>query len=681
MTGGAPSLRAPFLVQFEYHIASEHAAAVAEQLHSALNDDPAVPGLRIPTLFTPNDGVGDVPEAVLAVEAERVLVVVLSDDYLVANAHAPTASGRTWGDYVVQLRRLCDQGENHRFMPVQLTQHGWPVDSRLDDLNVLQAWAIDDEHKRRSFIASRVVQLLLRRLPPGMSPQDDAPPLTIFLSHTKLDLEAEPRVVKSLLAHLTANQPQKTWFDSGDIEAGSRFAKEIEGGVQDAALLAVLTDSYSSRSWCRREVLLAKHFQRPVVVVDAVQEREIRSFPYAGNVPVVRWKGDPQEVIDVLLREALRQTYAAESLAQRKRTDDVVMKAGPELLTVVDRTRGEVILYPDPPLGAEELAVIGKTGVLVVTPLERHAKDFDWKRKPLTIALSVSLPEDVARFRMRPVHVEAALLEVSRYLLVSGMRLAYGGSLGSDGYTLRLANLLRDPVVEQLRGASASPDVGIAAQLINYVPWPSFETVQARARLGSLVDLVLCQRPDGVDEGLDPLFTDPARCDVPIDTPNRRFAWALGLTGMRARQVSEVDARVVLGGSLGSVSHWYRGRMPGVLEEVLLSIDAKQPVYLVGAYGGCARLVCEALEGRRSEALTWGYHCRAPYSEELREQCKTIGAWEDFDSVFERLRAGGYASLSNGLGLEENHELAITRSTERIIELIFAGLERVYKDR
>jgi len=57
-------------------------------------------------------------------------------------------------------------------------------------------------------------------------------------------------------------------------------------------------------------VLLAKHFQRPVVVVDAVQEREVRSFPYVGNVPVVRWKGDVQEVIDALLREALRQAYA-----------------------------------------------------------------------------------------------------------------------------------------------------------------------------------------------------------------------------------------------------------------------------------------------------------------------------------------------------------------------------------
>ena len=164
-------------------------------------------------------------------------------------------------------------------MPIQLTEHGWPIDRRLDDLNFLSAWTLENEEERRKLVARRLVHLLIRRLRPH-NDNEDAPALTIFVSHTKLDLEQEPRVVKALLSHLTATQPEKTWFDSGDISAGSRFAKEIERGVTDAALLAVLTDSYSSRSWCRREVLLAKRFERPVVVVDALQNREVRSFPY-----------------------------------------------------------------------------------------------------------------------------------------------------------------------------------------------------------------------------------------------------------------------------------------------------------------------------------------------------------------------------------------------------------------
>ena len=669
--------RAPVLVQFEYHTGSEVAGALAEELHASLNDDPAVPGLRIPTVFIPHDGTDGVPEPQVAIEADRVLVVLLADDHLAAHANRPTSTGRKWADYVVRLRELCDENENYRFMPVQLTQHSWPIDARLENLNFLRGWAIDDDAERRRFITRRIIQLLLRRLQVNPS-AEDAPPLTIFLSHTKLDLEAEPRVVKALLAHLTANQPQKTWFDSGDIEVGSRFAKEIEGGVEDAALLAVLTDSYSSRSWCRREVLLAKHFQRPVVVVDAVQEREVRSFPYVGNVPVVRWKGDAQEVIDLLLREALRQAVAAESLEKRKQPDDVVLPAGPELVTLVHRKPDQVVLYPDPPLGAEELAVIENTGIRVETPLERHARECALSAKSLTVALSASSDDDIALFGLRPFHLEGALLEVSRYLLISGIRLAYGGHLGSDSYTVRLADLLRDPVVEHLRGAPVDPNTAIVPQLVNYLPWPMFEAVHAQARLGPLVEVVLCQRPADVDETLDPLLTDPVHGTVPVDTAVRRFAWARGLTEMRSRQVNEVNARIVLGGRVGSDSDGYRGRMPGVLEEVLLSIDAQQPVYLVGAYGGCARLVCEALEGRRESPLTWDHHRVVPFVEELRGLYSTNGVlWEDYDSIYGRLRNGGFDLLSNGLDLAENRELSATRSTERMIELILSGLQKV----
>lgn len=681
MTAEPPRPKGAILVQFAYHTGADEAESLAEYLHTTLNDDPAVPGLRIPTLLMPRDRMDDVPEPQLPVEADRVLVVVLADDHLAAHAHRPSKTGRTWADYIVQLRTLCgDPNVDHRFMPVQLTQHAWPIDTRLEDLNSLRAWAIDNEHERRRFIARHIIQLLLRRLQPERL-SEDGPPLTIFLSHTKLDLETEPRVVKSLLAHLTASQPQKTWFDSGDIEVGSRFAKEIEGGVEDATLLAVLTDSYSSRSWCRREVLLAKRFQRPVVVVDAVQEREVRSFPYVGNVPVVRWKGDPQEVIDLLLREALRQAYAAASLEKRKRAGDVVLPAGPELLTLVHRKPDQVVLYSDPPLGAEELAILEMTGIRVETPLERHAQEHDLSAKSLMVALSTSLAEDISRFGLRRVHHEAALLEISRYLLISGMRLAYGGHLGSAGYTVRLADLLRDPVVEHLRGSPVGTNMGGSPQLVNYLPWPSFETVHSQARLGPLVDLILCGRPSGLDETLDPLFTEMIGCEVPVNSASRRFAWTRGLTEMRARQVADVNARVVLGGKIGSESDVYRGRVPGVLEEILLSIEANQPVYLIGAYGGCARMVCEALEGQQSSALTWDHHRLIPFSEELRELYAMKGIpWEDYDSIFQRLRNGGFDILSNGLQPHENRELAVTRSTEHIIELILSGLQNIYAD-
>lgn len=669
--------RFPLLIQFEFHPASKEAAATADYLHNTLNADPAVPGFQIPTYFTPDDGSGEPPEPRVATEADRILVVLLADDHLATAARKRTKSGRTWGEYVTVLRTLTEAA-GHRFMPVQLTESAWPIDTRLDDTNFLRAWSIDGVEERHKFIARRLVHLLIRRLRPRPD-NEDAQPVTIFLSHTKKDIEQEPHVVKALLAHLTATQPEKTWFDSGDISTGSRFAHEIESGVKDTALLAIVTDSYSSRSWCRKEVLLAKHYQRPVVIVDAVQERETRRFPYSGNTPVIRWKAqDAQSAVDLLLREVLRHTYAEESLKQRKRDGDVILPAGPELVTIIHRRQDKeqpVILYPDPPLGPEELEVLERTGVRVETPLQRHALENDLRSRNLTMALSVSEAEDLGRYGLRTAHLDSIFLELSRYLLVAGVRLAYGGHLQSTGYTLRLADLLRDPIVEQLRG---TPRTGqIAPELVTYLPWPMLASVRDEAGLGPLVEMMRCNRPSGIDESLDPLFTVLPDVEVPTDTALRRFAWSRGLTLMRERQTREVAARVIVGGKLGRPEKPYLGRMPGVLEEALIGIRAQRPVYLVGAFGGCTRLVLDALEGTKRIELTSAYHQAMPLTSELKSLYKDRRVqWDEFEDIAAELKACGITGLKNGLTAEDNRELATSRSAERIVELVLRGLQQ-----
>jgi hypothetical protein len=666
----------PLLVQFEFHPASAEAAAAAEYLHGVLNADPAVPGLQIPTYFTPDDGSGEPPKPRVAIEADRVLVVLLADDHLAAAARKPMKSGTTWGEYATKLRSLAEAAR-HRFMPVQLTQNAWPVDRRLEDTNFLRAWAIDGVEERHKFIARRLVHLLIRRLRPRPE-NEDAPPVTIFLSHTKMDFEGEPRVVKTLLAHLTANQPEKTWFDSGDISTGSRFAHEIEKGVKDTALLLIVTDSYSSRSWCRKEVLLAKHYQRPVVIVDAVQEGETRRFPYSGNTPVIRWKAqDAQCVVDLLLREVLRHAYAEESLTQRKREGDVVLPAGPELVTIVHHRKEKdqpVVLYPDPPLGPEELEVLERTGVCVETPLQRHALAHDLRGRSLTVALSVSGAEDLGRYGLRTAHLDSILLDLSRYLLLAGVRLAYGGHLGPDSYTLRLADLIRDPIVEQLRGTSGTEQA--SPELVTYLPWPMLASVRDEVRLGPLVEIIRCARPTHIDESLDPAFVAWPDVEVPSDTALRRFAWSRGLTVMRERQTNELDARIVVGGKLGRPGEPYQGRMPGVLEEALLGIRAERPVYLIGAFGGCARLVLDALDGVGRTELTSAYHQALPHAAELKKIYENRSSkWDEFESIAAALNACGIAGLKNGLTVNENRDLATSRSAEHIVELVLHGLQ------
>ena len=61
-------------------------------------------------------------------------------------------------------------------------------------------------------------------------------------------------------------------------------------------------------------------------------------------------------------------------------------------------------------------------------------------------------------------HVDAAMLEISRHLLVRGAALSYGGHLGKEGYTTALFDL-----VLAHRQMSGLPPV---ERIINYVGWP-----------------------------------------------------------------------------------------------------------------------------------------------------------------------------------------------------------------
>lgn len=148
---------------------------------------------------------------------------------------------------------------------------------------------------------------------------------------------------------------------------------------------------------------------------------------------------------------------------------------------------------------------------------------------------------------------------------------------------------------------------------------------------------------------------------------------------MRERQTREVAARVIVGGRLGPTGDGYRGRMPGVLEEALLSIRSARPVYLVGAFGGCAHLVLDALEGTARPELTWDYQRTVPHSDELRQLYQQRGqTWDEYGAIAAEFKSCGLKGLKNGLTLEENQELAATRSAERIVELVLRGLQQSY---
>ncbi|MCB1909748.1 MAG: TIR domain-containing protein [Rhodocyclaceae bacterium] len=667
----------PLLVHLIFHPASDDARKLAMSLHDALNDDPAIPGLRVPTVLVAEDGSGLPPADYRFLEAERNVIVLLADDRMAIEASQLPAGRRSWPDFAGWLGAQCDGGRC-RLLPFQLSPYAWPIDPRLGETSFLRAYA-RSEASRAAWMARALVVETSRYL--QGEARGERAPVRLFLSHAKQDVDSEPRVFDEIAEHLDNRQPVRAWIDSGSIPGGSRFAEEIEAGVEDSALLILATRHYGARPWCRKEMLLAKRHQRPFVVVDALTGVETRSFPYAGNAPKLRWEaGAAERAVDLLLKETLRHQHARLVLAQLQRAGDVVLAAPPELATVVRLAKGSHVLYPDPPLGDEEMEELAPLDLTIETPLQRAAEGHALAKMP--VALSISVSPDLAHHGLTAKHLDAALVEISRQLLVRGAVLEYGGHLGSDGYTQALFDMARE--------YAALSGLPPAERIINDVGWPlPLETLlpETRAKNQRVGVFRRIARPEGV-EALDPATFVDEPAYFPADSAERRYAWARGMSAMRAFQCGGegARARIVLGGQTGAqadgspVDKWYSGRIPGVIEEALLSLRHGQPLFVIGAFGGAAAMVAELLQGRRPAAFSWDFQKQAPHAEAMRALYLKHGQdWEDYEQMAEFFADSGVDGLAAGnrLSAAENRELFACRDLGRIVELLLTGLARV----
>jgi hypothetical protein len=665
----------PLLVHTIFHPSSQN-RKLALHIHRQLNSDIMVPGLRVPTIFSPSRN-GNRPPSKLRFDfAERNFIVVLADDKLTISPD--------WRQFVGDIWQTLPMPQA-RFVPIQLTENAWPLDDRLSSLSFAKAYLQPVEDLRDAFVIRRIVVELCRYLASLGSVEEDEfkAPITVFLSHAKADLDKDPAVTRILIDCLKGDQPIETWVDSGDIPTGSKFAEAIKAGVERTSLLAVLTDAYATREWCREEVLLAKEFQRPVVVVDALSHYEVRSFPYLGNVPRIRWDGDPQKAIDLLLKETLRDLHTRALLEGYKQPDDFPFARPPELATLIGLEPKVTVLYPDPPVGIGEAKRLAKAKIQITTPFQRLAADPTLKGKK--IALSMSESTDIVPAGLDLLHLEESMLEISRYLLIKGATLAYGGFLGSDSYTEKLYELVRTH--------NALPSVAPVHRIVNYRGWPLPRlTDEQLAKYERVAETVELERPPDLDETLDPDFTREPAFFPAEKSPRHRFAWARGMTEMRALQAdkikSSVVARIVLGGTFGPTEkrmeggplkkQWYMSRIPGVFEEVILSAMAGQPVFLIGAFGGVAKLLIDLIQGITREEATWEYQKQAPFAHEMKQIYLDRGLpWLDYPEMVSLLQQKGFAEINPTLSEEEQVELAQTLDFSRILELLLQGLNRL----
>ncbi|TNC11686.1 toll/interleukin-1 receptor domain-containing protein [Methylobacterium terricola] len=214
----------------------------------------------------------------------------------------------------------------------------------------------------------RMLRAYLERLRRPDEPEDELDrylrKVQIFLSHSKHDPDGA-RIARAVRDALYNGDGLSTFFDVHDIPTGVRFDDVILRQVRVSAVVAIHTDGYSSREWCRREIIEAKRWNVPLVVANCISEGDERGFPYMGNVPIVRL--DPHaldridHVVGRLLDEVLKD-FLWRCRIELARTDAedsaVFLPRPPELISLAgleDRADADVtLIYPDPPIGAEE---------------------------------------------------------------------------------------------------------------------------------------------------------------------------------------------------------------------------------------------------------------------------------------------------------------------------------------
>ena len=201
-------------------------------------------------------------------------------------------------------------------------------------------------------------------------------PVRVFLSHSKHDPVGQ-RAANHVRSWLSNDVQLRAFLDVFDVPAGLPPDEILDRYVQQSAMLAIHTDTFSSREWCRREVLLAKETRRPMVVVDCIKQLDERTYPYLGNVPLVRLNPrDPKRVepvVQLLLDEIFKHFLWKSRTASfaRANPDIEFFASPPELVTLATASRRQPrpsrIVYPDPPLGNRESVLLNEFGPPVQT--------------------------------------------------------------------------------------------------------------------------------------------------------------------------------------------------------------------------------------------------------------------------------------------------------------------------
>lgn len=294
----------------------------------------------------------------------------------------------------------------------------------------------------------------------------------------------------------------------------------------------------------------------------------------------------------------------------------------------------------------------------VSTP--KNTLPFQGKR----IAISVSSHPELSVLGLSEQHIKDITVELSRYLIVNGATLLYGGDLRIGGYTELFAD-----ISSQYTNISDR-----SIRFINYFSFPfakNLTTIDLARFKAKGVEAKILERPKITEKMGGPESFDPT---LVIED---RFVVAESLSDMRLKMADDSDARIIVGGPLRNFMGYY----PGVIEEALYSMDRGKPVYVVGGFGGAAKTVASLMAGGDSEELTDEAQFNTEFLKAFKLHSDGLdGIKVDYQKLRESFQKIDLEENLDRLGLskDEVNVLSTSQNVHEIVFLIIKGLQKSF---
>lgn len=647
-------MKTPLSVHILYHSKYSEGQKIYQELYKLLcrnTRNPFADGLDIPVFFGTDDGNGRIQQVTEDI-SEKKLFFLLVDKHMRVD--------KEWQHYV-RNEIIPLQDDNCILVCIDLYKYSYEF---LTELKYNQFIGFHSEPLSQHWddFELRVYDILIRFLEGEGKRQ-----LKVFISHSKHDDKGKLHA-EAFRDYLVQNTTKLSFFfDVNSIMEGYAFDKQIEDAVKDSIFVTIVTDSYSDREWCRKELIAAKKNRVPLIGVYLLDGDVERMFPYIGNMPGIAYHGDWKPVINLLLRTALNSFYQKKFLAAyiADRGDDTDMLTTPPeafSFSIIPDDKTSVI-YPEPPLCNEELNVLKdiRQGVTLFTPMESTTYDFHRRM----IGVSISESDDQLLIGIGREMVDDTTVQLLRYILKSNGQIVYGGNLGP--YT----ELFQELSYQYGKYDDAINGDQDKKYFTDYISWPYSE----RLSIDDLCEFDHC-RVDIVKCGL------PAGLNTDHFNPNKRTTENLylrgrALTQMRMAMETATDdndqpiaARIFIGGREKN----FTGQMAGLLEEFRIAWEEQHPIFLIGGFGGVSKMLAEQIEHGDYNATDFRDKARmdAGY-DAVMDYYHNQGI--DIDYSF--INGLTYASLRNGLTDDENRKLFHSVNLFEIIPIILKGINGI----